>query len=111
MRMTPLGACASAALLRNTPTQKRPIKGEYRIDASLKAVQNMACFAVSVTEPIAKSECHRRAFNTSTVRALKVSRQHVGPLRRLASLSPQADFLSHGPAVFSHGAVMLCESI
>src|SRR5262249_25679063 len=59
MRTTPLGVCATAALLRNTPTQNRPIKGEYRIDASLKAVQNMACFAVSVTEPIAKSECHR----------------------------------------------------
>src|SRR5262249_13330388 len=59
MRTTPLGVCASAALLRNTPTQNRPIKDEYRIDASLKGVQTMAYFAVSVTEPIAKSECHR----------------------------------------------------
>src|SRR5215472_17598690 len=34
MRTTPLGLCASATLLRNTPTQNTPIKGEYRIDAS-----------------------------------------------------------------------------
>src|SRR5262245_268242 len=31
MRTTPLGLCASAILLRNSPTH-RPIKGEYRID-------------------------------------------------------------------------------
>src|SRR5262249_24306104 len=34
MRTTPLGLCASATLLRNSPTQNTPIKGEYRIDAS-----------------------------------------------------------------------------
>jgi hypothetical protein len=30
--------------LRNSPTQNRPITGKYRIDASLKVMQDMAYF-------------------------------------------------------------------
>src|SRR5262249_53725709 len=39
MRTTPLGLCASATLLRNSPMQNRPMKDEYRIDPSQKALQ------------------------------------------------------------------------
>jgi ubiquinone/menaquinone biosynthesis C-methylase UbiE len=34
MRTTPLGLCASATLLRNSPAQNRAIKDAYRIVAS-----------------------------------------------------------------------------
>src|SRR5262249_37063980 len=39
IRTTPLGLCASATLLRNSPMQNRLMKDEYRIDPSQKAVQ------------------------------------------------------------------------
>src|SRR6266536_6280717 len=45
MRTTPLGLGAFATLLRHSPTQNRPMKDEYRIDPSQKAVQYMAYFA------------------------------------------------------------------
>src|SRR5262249_34848935 len=47
MRTPPPRFCASATPLRNSPTQNRPIKGAYRIDASLKAVQYTAYFRVA----------------------------------------------------------------
>src|SRR5262249_13893360 len=47
MRTPPPRLCASATPLRNSPTQNRPIKGTYRIDASLKAVQYMAYFRLA----------------------------------------------------------------
>src|SRR4029450_883684 len=49
MRTTLLGLCASATLLRNSPTQNRPIKAEYRIDASQCVRDGVPFTALSVT--------------------------------------------------------------
>src|SRR5262245_14467788 len=107
---TTLGICASATPLRNSPRQNRPMKGEYRIDASLWCKTWHIFAVVSVTEPLAKSECQRRLqhFNRPGAESYFSARRAVTDA--VGEFEPQSWIGANGAHASSMVSMTACAS-